>query len=463
MRRPDLYPDQADLLDRVRDATRRHKGVLMQSPTGSGKTIMALDMIVGAQSKRTSTIFCVPRRELLEQTSETLRAYGVPHGVISPNHPPSPFEAIQIAMAPTLARRLDKIAAPKLLFVDECHFGGAELDRVIDWSRASGGWRIGLSATPLKTNGKGMGLWFDDMVQGQNMSSLIEAGRLSGYRYFAPNSPDLSGIKSSNGDYVRSQLSEYMEGQTQIIGDAVKHYRDHASGKLCAVFATSLKHADIIVDGFRQAGIAAQRIDGKMDGAERSRIIKGFARREFTVIVSVQLLTFGFDLASAAGMDVTIEAMSDLCPRKSLPMQLQVWGRVLRRKPEPALIFDHANNWRESGFPDDDRVWTLDGKDKRGGGGTPAGAAARQCSQCYFVHRPAPCCPDCGFVYPVMSRRVEEVDGDLVEIDPRLAARKSRQDQGRARTLDDLLEHARATGKKPAWAHHVWDARHRRA
>ena len=112
-------------------------------------------------------------------------------------------------------------------------------------------------------------------------------------------------------------------------------------------------------------GITAQMIDGTMGPDERKRIILGFARREYTVLVSVALLTFGFDLAAAAGMDVTVESMSDLCPRKSLPMMLQVWGRVLRMKDHPAIIADHAGNWRENGFPDDDRDWSLDGSNKR--------------------------------------------------------------------------------------------------
>ena len=77
-----------------------------------------------------------------------------------------------------------------------------------------------------------------------------------------------------------------------------------AFGKLNVVFATSRKHAGIIKDTFKAAGITAQMIDGTMGPDERKRIIMGFARREYTVLVSVALLTFGFDLAAAAGMDV---------------------------------------------------------------------------------------------------------------------------------------------------------------
>ena len=460
-----LYPDQSDLVGRVRQSMRHSKGVLMQSPTGSGKTRMALDMIAGAYAKGSSCVFAVPRKELLSQTIKTISEYGIPFGVISPDHTYNPLAKIQIAMTPTLARRLDKIPAPKILFADEAHYGGAELDRVIEWSRAGGGWRVGLSATPLKTNGKPMSDHYDHMEMGLPMADLIKMKRLSDFRYFAPQQPDLSAVASRNGEYVQSQLADFMEADRAIIGDAVKTYRELAFGKLNVVFATSRKHAGIIKDMFNAAGITAMMIDGTMGPDERKRIILGFARREYTVLVSVALLTFGFDLAAAAGMDVTVESMSDLCPRKSLPMMLQVWGRVLRMKPDPAIIADHAGNWRENGFPDDPRDWSLDGSKKRATSDEKA-EPVRQCDiasgGCGFVHRPAPVCPNCGRVYPVMSREVEHIDGELAEIDRAALVRERKQEQGRADSLEALRELAKREGRSPRWADHVWNARQRK-
>ena len=426
---------------------------------------MALDMIAGAYAKGSSCVFAVPRKELLSQTIKTISEYGIPFGVISPDHTYNPLAKIQIAMTPTLARRLDKIPAPKILFADEAHYGGAELDRVIEWSRAGGGWRVGLSATPLKTNGKPMSDHYDHMEMGLPMADLIKMKRLSDFRYFAPQQPDLSAVASRNGEYVQSQLADFMEADRAIIGDAVKTYRELAFGKLNVVFATSRKHAGIIKDMFNAAGITAMMIDGTMGPDERKRIILGFARREYTVLVSVALLTFGFDLAAAAGMDVTVESMSDLCPRKSLPMMLQVWGRVLRMKDQPAIIADHAGNWRENGFPDDPRDWSLDGSKKRATSDEKA-EPVRQCDiasgGCGFVHRPAPACPNCKRVYPIMSREVEHIDGELAEIDRAAMVRERKQEQGRADSLEALRELAKREGRNPRWADHVWNARQRK-
>lgn len=459
-----LYPDQADLTARVRNAMRHSKGVLMQSATGSGKTRMALDMIAGAHAKGSTAVFTVPRTELLEQTIKTIADYDIPFGVISPNHSYNPLAKIQIAMTPTLVKRLDKIPAPKVLFVDECHFGGADLDKVIGWSRDAGGWRVGLSATPYKTNGKPMGDHYDHMEQGLPVSDLIRLKRLSDFRYFAPHQPDLSAVAVRDGEFVQSQLASFMEADKAIIGDAVKTYRDLAMGKLNVVFATSRKHAVIISEMFCAAGIPAMSIDGTMGPDERKRIILGFARHEFTVLINVLLLNFGFDLAAAAGMDVTVESMSDLCPRKSLPMQMQVWGRVLRMKPESAIIADHCGNWHHHGFPDDPREWSLDGKKKRASSDEKA-EPARQCpiddGGCGFVHRPAPCCQNCGRIYPIVSRMVDEQEGQLAEIDRALMVRERKQEQGRADTLEDLIKVGAARGmKNPAgWARHIIQAR----
>lgn len=466
-----LFPDQKDLVTRVRSAMPRHRWVLMQAATGAGKTRMSLDMIHGAVSKGKRAIFTVPRRELLAQTVETVAGFNIPFGVIGPKgYPVNPLAPVQIAMTPTLARRLDRTQLPDVMFLDECHFGGAELETVIAWAKASGAYGVGMSATPMKNNGRGMGDWYAHMECGLPVADLMRLGRLSDYRYFGPSAPDLSSVpvSSAAGDYAPKALATFMEADAAIIGDATKTYRQFMQGKRTVLFATSRKHAARIQDAFQAAGIAAQAIDGTMDAETRKRIIMGFARREFGVLINVDLLTFGFDLSQAVKMPVRVEALIDLCPVKSLPKQMQKWGRGLRAGDEPCVIADHVNNWREHGFPDSEREWTLTTTKRRGSQGERV-EPVRQCpigdGGCGFVHRPSPACPNCGFEYPVQSRTVDEVDGELQEIDREAAERAriaARQEQDRADSLDALLEIAKRTGKNPRWAHHVWQARQRK-
>ena len=137
----------------------------------------------------------------------------------------------------------------------------------------------------------------------------------------------------------------------------------------------------------------------------------------------------------------------------------------MRMKDHPAIIADHAGNWRENGFPDDPRDWTLDGSKKRATSDDKA-EPVRQCDiasgGCGFVHRPAPVCPNCNRVYPIMSREVEHIDGELAEIDRAALVRERKQEQGRADSLEALRELAKRTGKNPRWADHVWNARQRK-
>jgi len=456
-----LYPDQQDLIDRVRLAMRHSKSVLCQSATGSGKTVMGAYMISKAREKQTKCLFVVPRRELLRQTAETLESYQIPFGYVSAGYASNRLAGVQIATSGTLARRLDDAPRASLVFIDECHHGGAELERIIAHYAAQGAWIIGLSATPLKMSGKGLGEWYQAMECGPSIGKLMADGRLSQYRLFAPHRPNLDGIKTVMGDYAKAEVSTRMEQDMVLTGNAVRHYAQHAAGKLNVAFCTSVKHAELVASEFRSQGIPAAAISGAMKDDERARIIRAFARRELHVLANCSLLTFGFDLASAAQMDVTIESMSDLSPTKSLPWQLQKWGRVLRRKDSPAILFDHAGNVDRHGLPDDDREWSLDGKAKRAGNAEPT-IPVRQCPRCYFVARPSPCCGSCGFVFPIASRTVEEVEGELAEVTERARKVAVRQEQGRAQTLDELLAVAAREGRKPGWARHVYEARQRK-
>jgi len=144
-----LYPDQQDLIDRVRHAMRHSKAVLCQSATGSGKTVMGAYMIGKAREKGTRCLFVVPRRELLRQTAETLENYQIPFGYVSAGYAPNRLASVQLATSGTLARRLEDAPRAGLVFIDECHHGGAELERIIAHYAAQGAWIIGLSATPL--------------------------------------------------------------------------------------------------------------------------------------------------------------------------------------------------------------------------------------------------------------------------------------------------------------------------
>lgn len=429
-----LYPDQEDVVNLTLLAMMRKRRILLQSATGSGKTAIGTHFIHRARKKEKRVVFTVPRKDLLEQTSDTFRRYGIEHSFIAAGKMQNPYANVYIGMVDTMAQRLKKGKLPELidlLEVDECHFGDQALDSIIQHYTAKPAkkkngqdhfcWLLGLSATPWKLSGKGFRHQYDEMVVGKSVQWLIDNKRLSEYDYYhGKTKPDFSDIKIVGGDYAKGEISEFMEQQGVIIGDCVRDYKTRCLGKKHIVRCTSIKHSQIVAETFRKAGVVAVHVDGETEMHDRRRIFRAYATGEVQVLTFCDLLNFGFDLAQASGIDnVTIESASDMKPSKSLAGQMQFWGRVLRYKPYPAIINDHVNNYIEHLLPCFDRDWTLDERSKKKAGEKVP--ATRQCPKCFYVHPPAPVCPNknppCGHVYEVKSREIEEAEGDLHKID----------------------------------------------
>lgn len=449
----ELYPDQQELVDAVAaEMHNGHRAILMQAATGAGKSVMASAILARARAKNKRVWFDVPRRNLIKQMHGTFNHFQIDHSYIAAGMPLNPYALAHITSTDTLRRRLKDIKAPDLAVIDETHYGGSGRDAIIEWLKEQGTWIIGLSATPWLLSGQGLGCWYDKMVCGKSIRWLIDNGRLADYRPFAPSRVDLSRVRTSNGDYVQRDLKEKMEHDSVLIGDAAQHYKDHAFGRLGIAYCTSVNHSKMTAEMFNNAGIPAAHLDGETPEHEKNQIIRAYANRQLLYLTNCELLTFGFDLASQVGRDVTIEVMSDLRPTMSLALQMQKWGRVLRKKDQPALIFDHANNFEEHGLPCDDRHWTLQDRVKsRGGMQSPRAVPVKLCPECYFAHPPALECPSCGYVYPIESRELFEVEGELAEIEKRREQREKRMEVGRAKTLADLRQIREERGYKPEW------------
>ncbi len=452
-----LYQDQIALVHTLRQKVAKGcKSLLLQSPTGSGKTVMAADIINGAYRKDKICFFIVPRKELLRQTSNTLKEFGIYHSFIAAGMRCDMRAKIFVCSMQTLKNRLAIV--PDLAIIDECHYSGTAIDQIVAKYKASGTVILGLSATPWKSSGKGLGCYFDDMVQGQSIRWLIDNKRLSQYRAFAPDRPDLSNIRIVAGDYNNKQLSERMTDDRVLIGSSVKHYKTHAAGKLGITFGVSIKHSQMLAQAYRDAGIPAMHMDGDTPEDERCRIAKAYARRELLQLCCAELLCFGYDLSSASGIkNVCIQAMTDCQPTLSLAKQCQKNGRFLRYDGEVHTLLDHAGNIGtekdpKHGMPCSDREWTLADREKSVRGGDKT-ITVRQCSQCHFCHKPAPVCPNCEYEYPIDNRVIKEVDGELAELQIQIENKQKRQQNGRARTIADLQAIAKERGYKPGW---VW-------
>lgn len=456
----DLRDYQLSAVSRLRDSIRRHNRSLLVASTGAGKTRMAIRIMQGAVQQGNPCWFVVHRRELCKQTSREFWKAKLEHGMIMSGRMRSPTLA-QVGTVITAANRVEKLPPdqrPRVIVFDEAHRSvSSSYQRIID--ACPDAFIVGLTATPERTDGRGLGEIYRDIVEVQEMRWLIDNGYLCDYRLIAPaDDPDLSGVRSKMGDFDQGQLSEAMDKPT-ITGDAIRAYQQFVPGKRCMVFCCSIAHSEHTCEQYKAAGIAAEHIDGTHSDTERDAALGRFMRGETLVLCSVQLAIEGLDVPA-------VEAVQQLRPTQSLIVYLQLIGRGLR--PEEGkrelTILDQVNNWKRHGLPDDPREWSLEGRKKgrRKPQDQEPDLNVQQCRKCYAVFRKGPeACPQCGEPLPAGGREIKQVDGVLAEVDLAAARREERRAQGRARTITDLvaLGIRRGMNKPAAWAAITYCAR----
>lgn len=451
-----LFPDQNDAIAGVRDAFRHAPSVLLVAPTGFGKTIAFSYICASAVAKGKRVWIMAHRVELVDQIATTLRDFNVSFGYIAAGYPKSPAMRVQVASVQTLVRRAADHAKPDFIIVDEAHHATTRntIGRILAANPQAK--VLGVTATPTRLSGEGMGDVFKAMVLGPSVQHLIDIGRLSPVTVYAPPTVDLSSLHLRGGDFVIAEAEAAMD-KPKITGDAVTHYHKHADGRRGVAFCTSIQHARHVAMEFVDAGYRSVHVDGGMDRNQRKLVVDAFKRGEINVLTSCDLISEGFD---CPGIEVGIS----LRPTASQGLWIQQVGRCLRTADgkHRAIILDHAGNTLRHGLPTEDREWTLDGRERGARrGGSQDSISIRVCPKC-FASQPsgAGACGECGYIYPIQARKVEEVEGELQEV---IAARKVRQEQGQAQSLDALIEIAKKRGYSPQWAIHVYNGRKRKA
>lgn len=316
---------------------------------------------------------------------------------------------------------------------------------------------IGLSATPQRLDGQGLGRFFEHLIPGPTVRGLIDEGWLSPYRLFAPIRPDMTGVETVAGDYNKKQMIQRMN-QSAVVGNTVGHYQKYVPGKRAIVFMWSVESSIDMAARFNQAGIPAAHIDGGTDDRTRDQAITQFRDGRILVLTNVDIVSEGFDLPSC-------EAGFFARPTQSLTLHLQQMGRIFRPETgKTAWLFDQCGNTRRLGLPDDEHDWSLETTAKQRKKKTEEDAV-RVCPKCNEVSgMHVRVCP-CG--YMLIQVREMDVDehGELSELDVRLMRRERLREQGQAKDIEGLIRFGRSKGYKnpEAWARIVMKARQEKA
>jgi superfamily II DNA or RNA helicase len=426
--------------------------VLLYSPTGSGKTEIAMSIIKSARAKGKRVAFLCNRITLVKQTSRRFTKSGITHGVIQGSNTFGVHAEVIVASIQTVSRR--GLPTVDLLIIDEAHgvAGSKDYRAVIAAAKCP---VIGLTATPF-ARGLGKhyheigGALFEQLVVAATIPELIADNYLVDCDVYAPSEPDMTGIKQSRNAFGEMDYSDADVGRAtdkpELIGDIVKHWLRLANGTPTVSFASNITHSQHIVAQFNAAGVPAEHIDCYTDEAERQAILKRIETGETLVISNVAILAEGWDFPACKTLILAR-------PTRSLIRYIQMAGRVLRphESKTRALILDHSGTVARLGFPTDEFPLELDD-------GTPrqAGASKDQvkklpkaCPSCSYV-KPAAVhqCPVCGFA-PEKRSDVTVKDGDLVLVTKKKAGRIAKQ-----AFYSQLIAIAESKGYRDGWVGH---------
>lgn len=431
-----LRPYQDDAVEGSRDAIIAGENPVIVVPVGGGKTTIGADIVRKAVAKGNPVLWIAHRVELLEQARERLAGYGIDAGLVKGGSPVTD-SPVQVASMQTLVRRKRKPAA-RLIIVDEAHrIRSASYANIL--AAYPGVPVVGLTATPARTDGRGLGDVFQRIVMPVTVLELIDQGFLTAPTYYATSQPDFTGVKTIGGEYDTSGSASVMM-RPSLVGDVVDHFNKYRTPGLPGLtFACSIAHSHRLRDAYVAAGLKAVHVDGNTPAKVREGIMDDLRNARVDVVVSVDITTEGLDVP---GLGIV-----QLCrPTHSWSLHTQMLGRVARVHPgkTKAVVLDHVGNLNRHGFLED--VVEFDLNDKKRKKGDPS--KAKTCRVCLAsVPVATPVCPVCRTPFPIRPRApLAEESGSLVEVTPNKAS-----EEEKSRECDRLLGVAKSLGYFRKW------------
>ncbi len=407
----DLRPYQEAAFEQARQAIRDGaRRILIVAPTGSGKTVLASAWMEMAKAKGSRASFVVDRLSLIGQTSETFDRYGLDHGVIQGGHHRwAGWKPLQVCSVQTIARR--GWPDSRLDLFDEAHvLHTAHKKRIKDGDSIV----IGLTATPFT---RGLGKYFDAVINVTTTRELINAKWLAPYRMFSCIQPDMDGVTvKSTGEWDEKETSDKA---LQVVGDVVAEYLQHGAGRKFICSAVDVAHVEALARQFNSAGIPVATYTYRDKEDDRDDVTAEFRLPDSVIrgLITVTAASRGFDVP-----DVSCIIMARPL-RKSLAEHIQLLGRGLRMAPgkEDCLVLDHSGNCARF-FAECEEFFDVglseldDGKGRnKSRPKPPKEREPVKCPECKGLHPPMPACPCCGHEYP-KKQGIMHVPGTLKEL-----------------------------------------------
>jgi DNA repair protein RadD len=457
----ELHPFQRDAVDQIeREISAERRRLLYVAPTGAGKTVVGAEIINRAVERHQRVLVIAHRREIITQTRDKLIANGVNPGIVLAGFEDElrPYANVQVAGIQTLHARAIRsnrmpMPAATYLIIDEAHHARASTyQKVLDQYPEA--VVIGLTATPVRGDGRGLGNIFETMVEAPQIAELIKLGHLVPTKVYAPVDCDIAkGVRTQTGDYVVSALSARMNTD-QLVGDVVADWLKHGERRRTVAFAVDVAHSVHIRNAFLEFDVRAEHLDGSTPKTERDAILERLRSGETEIVTNCAVLTEGFDCP-----DVGCIVLAR--PTKKLGLYRQMIGRGLRPADgkSDCVILDHSGAVYRHGLPEDYVEWKLD-VDRRAENPTQARRERgeepklRECPSCKTVMA-APPCHACGWMpAPRHGRDRDFADGELGLVIGGKARAPAYDENHRVDFFQQLSAVQQMRGYKKGWAAH---------
>ncbi|CAM3304351.1 Helicase-like protein-possibly a type-III restriction enzyme [Flavobacterium longum] len=355
----ELYGYQQGDIDAIferLDHQRPNYHLLYQLPTGGGKTVIFSEIVRRYLEKHDKKVVVLTHRiELCKQTSRMLDGFEVKNKIINSKVKELPDQheySCFVAMVETLKNRindaklqLDNIG---LVIIDEAHYNSFR--KLLNSFKNS--FILGVTATPLSSNIKlPMNHNYDELIVGDNISTLIEKGFLARATTYSFD-VGLQSLKVGiNGDYT-VKSSEELYTQLLMQEKLLHAYQEKSVGKKTLIFNNGINTSLYVYDTFREAGYPIKHLDNRTGAEERREILAWFKKTPDAILTSVGILTTGFD-------EPTVESIILNRATKSLTLYFQMIGRGSRKLPgkDDFLIIDLGNNAARFGLWDQPVDW----------------------------------------------------------------------------------------------------------
>ncbi len=341
-----LRPYQKDIIQK---ATATNGNVLIQAPTGSGKTLIAQKIITHHKNNNKTSLFVAPKINLLSQTIEAFKNLN-PQVIHSSNKEKIDKNAHAfVSTIQTISKRIELLEEMGFDYIvfDEMHYGASgKMQEII--KKVHKGKIIGLSATPYDKDGKLLTKGFDTIIDSYDARYMVENNYLVPIKCYEAYTPNLDGIKTKANDWDMIEL-DFRFNNPQMIGKVISVTKDTIANRhKTIVFCINISHAEAMSKAYSSIGLDAKAIHSKLSKSEQAQILDEFKNGDLKVLTSVDQLTTGFDVPST---DTIVFARAT----QSQNLYKQMIGRGLRLSPETnkkeAILLDCAGVISRLGMP----------------------------------------------------------------------------------------------------------------